>query len=354
MVHSVSQFWTAGCRGKHVGVTGDATEAGNMLTAVALQEQKTWTLVKKTISCDFGALVAEVDADPTVKKKFWTCTTTLGYKDGESRGGQGQQNGTTGDANTALANAVGQGVARVMLQQGMNHIGGSPTQRSSGGKDSKEVYDMDDKSMLMGLSHVTKFRFVPIVWMQILNKRPETVRKILMELMTEAAFNNQVTIKQTFCIEEKNMKDIQKGQFNVGPVATYNLANDSLTPLICWVQSAAEQAFLVKKEAAMAETIRTCMLEDALAKPKYNPKFPDNFHDLKTMVDTFMIMIWVLFGECSPLYIQLHQVSQLLNECQVQMTARAYSKASCYRIMWTTYEEVWQFFDQGLLAEAFR
>jgi hypothetical protein len=70
MVHSVSQFWTAGCHGKHVGVTGDATEAGNMLTAVALQEQKTWTLVKKTISCDFGALVAEVDADPTVKKKF--------------------------------------------------------------------------------------------------------------------------------------------------------------------------------------------------------------------------------------------------------------------------------------------
>jgi hypothetical protein len=72
------------------------------------------------------------------------------------------------------------------------------------------------------------------------------------------------------------------------------------------------------------------------------------------MVDTFMIMIWVLFGDCSPLYIQLKQVSNLFNERQVQMTARAYSKASCFRIMWAIYEEVRRFFDQGLLADAFR
>jgi hypothetical protein len=59
--------------GKYVGVTGDATEVGNTLTAVALQEHKMWTLVKKTMSCDIVALVAEVEANPTAKKKIWTC-----------------------------------------------------------------------------------------------------------------------------------------------------------------------------------------------------------------------------------------------------------------------------------------
>ncbi len=120
----------------------------------------------------------------------------------------------------------------------------------------------------------------------------------------------------------------------MGPVATYSTANDGLTPLICRARSAAEQAFLVKKEVAMAETVKTRTLEEALEKPKFDPKFPDNFHDLKTIVDTFMIMIWVLFGDCSPLYTQLKQVSDLFNERQVQMTARAYSRSSCYRIMW--------------------
>ena len=109
-----------------------------------------------------------------------------------------------------------------------------------------------------------------------------------------------------------------------GTILTYNLANDGLTPLICRGRSAAEQTYLVKKEAAMEETERTRTLEDALEKPKYKPKFPDNFHNLKTMTETFMIMIWVLFGEWCPLYAQLHQVSLLLSKRQVQMTARAY------------------------------
>jgi hypothetical protein len=43
-----------------------------MLTAVTLQEQKTWQAVKKTISLDIGALVAEVEDDPTAKTKIWT------------------------------------------------------------------------------------------------------------------------------------------------------------------------------------------------------------------------------------------------------------------------------------------
>jgi len=48
LVHSIAQCWIPGhARGKYVGVTGDATEAGNTLTAVALQELKTWTLIKK-------------------------------------------------------------------------------------------------------------------------------------------------------------------------------------------------------------------------------------------------------------------------------------------------------------------
>ena len=441
MIHSVAQCWTPGCRGKYVGITGDATEVGNTLTAVELQVKKTWDMAKKTISLEIAELIVAVEADPTMKQKLWKSNTntkevemprimhvplclarvmyskgkrytpydvneiimtefaddagvvpvywekiatwclmaqqtdeicvdvlaitepdrdfsrwlsariasTLGYKYGESVGGKG----TTGDEHKALATAVGQGVARVMLQQGTSLSGRGVMHRNSGDKESKEVYDKDDKATLMGFCHVHKFRDVPNVWMRILNKRPETARKIVMELMAEAAFNKRFTIEQTFFIEEKNMKDMQKLRFNVGPVATYSSANDGLTPLICRVRSAAEQAFLVKKEAAMEETVKTRTLEQALEKPKYGPKFPGNFHDLKTMVDTFTIMIWVLFGEWSPLYTQLRQVSDLLGERQVQMVARAYSKASCYRIMWSIYEEVRRFFDQGLLADAF-
>ena len=75
MVHSIAQCWIMGqARGKYVGVTGDATEAGNTLTAVALQEQKTWKLVKETISFDIEALVTEVENDTTVKTKIWKAT----------------------------------------------------------------------------------------------------------------------------------------------------------------------------------------------------------------------------------------------------------------------------------------
>ena len=76
LVHSIAQCWIPGqARGKYVGVTGDATEAGNTLTAVALQEVKTWTMIKKTISLDMEALVEEVEDDPTVKTKLWTSTS---------------------------------------------------------------------------------------------------------------------------------------------------------------------------------------------------------------------------------------------------------------------------------------
>ena len=448
LVHSIAQCWITGhARGKYVGVTGDATEAGNTLTAVALQEQKTWALVKKTISLDMEELTGAVEGDPTVKTKIWTSTNnteevemprimhvplclakhmyeegkrftpydissivqtlyeddvgilpvcwatittwcmlaqqsddvcldvaaitepdrefarwvstrianTLGYRHGQSTGGQMRQDAAPKDANIALANAVGQGVARAIMQQGTNHGVGSPTNRNNGGsKDTKEEYDIDEKATLMSFCHVTKWSDVPQSWRRMVNKRPEIARKIVMELMTEAAYTKRVTLEQTFFIEEKNMKDIQKLRFNVGAVATYNSANDGLTPLICRGRSAREQAFLVKRETAMEETTRTRTLEDALAKPKYDPKFPDNFHDLKMMTDTFMIMIWVLFGEWSPLYVQLQQVSMLLSERQVQMTARAYSKGACYRIMWAIYEEVRRFCDQGLLADAFR
>ena len=53
-------------------MTGDATEVGNTLTAIALQEQKTWKLVKEAISVDMEALVAEVGQDATVKTKIWS------------------------------------------------------------------------------------------------------------------------------------------------------------------------------------------------------------------------------------------------------------------------------------------
>ena len=73
MVHSIAQCWIPGqVRGKYVGVTGDATEVGNTLTAIALQEQKTWKVVKESISVDMEALVAEVGRDATVKTKIWS------------------------------------------------------------------------------------------------------------------------------------------------------------------------------------------------------------------------------------------------------------------------------------------
>ncbi len=61
LLHSISQCWTEGCRGKYIAFTGDATDVGNTLTAVMLQGNKTWELVKKTISTDIATLVTEAD-----------------------------------------------------------------------------------------------------------------------------------------------------------------------------------------------------------------------------------------------------------------------------------------------------
>jgi hypothetical protein len=245
LVHGIAQSWASGYGGKYIAITGDATDAGNTLTAVALQEKKTWELVKKTVSTDVTTWAAEVQANPTIKKKLWACSndqhevevpcimhvplclakymygegkrytpydvhniimtqyvedetelvpkcweristwclvaqqtddicldvsaitepdrefvrwtaariaTTLGYKHGEVIGSQGQQSGLVGDANTALANAVGQGVAPVMLQQGTNQTGGSTNQRSNGGKESTDGYDRE--SVLLQTSQV--------------------------------------------------------------------------------------------------------------------------------------------------------------------------------------------------------
>jgi hypothetical protein len=74
LVHGIAQCWASGYRGKCIAITGDATDAGNTITAVSLQEKKTWELVKKTVSTDATAWAAEVQANPTIKKKLWACS----------------------------------------------------------------------------------------------------------------------------------------------------------------------------------------------------------------------------------------------------------------------------------------
>ena len=80
----------------------------------------------------------------------WVSTriaNTLGYKHGKSTIGKSNKNSVPRDDNIALANAVGQGVARAIMQQGSNQGVGSPTNRNNGGtKDTKEEYDVDEKA----------------------------------------------------------------------------------------------------------------------------------------------------------------------------------------------------------------
>jgi hypothetical protein len=73
LVHSIAQCWASGYRGKYMAMTGDATDAGNTLTAVALQEKKTWELLKKKVSTDVDTWREEVQDDPKIKKKLWVC-----------------------------------------------------------------------------------------------------------------------------------------------------------------------------------------------------------------------------------------------------------------------------------------
>ena len=89
---------------------------------------KCWDLISKwcLVAQQTDEICLDVSAITEPDREFvrWTAAciaTTLGYKHGELGGKQVRQSGSTGDANTALANAVSQGVARVMLQQGMNH-----------------------------------------------------------------------------------------------------------------------------------------------------------------------------------------------------------------------------------------
>jgi len=150
--------------------------------------------------------------EPNREFARWVSTriaNTLGYRHGQSTVGQRQQGAAPRDANIALANAVGQGVARAIMQQGTDHVVGSPTNRNNGGtKDTIEEYDVDEKATLMSFCHVTKWSDVRQSWKRIVNRQPEIARKIVMELTTEAAYTKRVTLEQTFFIEEKNMKDI--------------------------------------------------------------------------------------------------------------------------------------------------
>ena len=290
----------------------------------------TWCL----FAAQNDAIQLDVIAVIEMEREFarWTATrlhTTLGYTQGQQQEVQVQQGISPGNPNAALAEAVSRGVARVMMQQGgpggVKHTqlyGGQASSES----DTKNDYDNDDKALLMGFSMVDMFAHVSSFWNRIRGKRPDVARRILMEQMEEASYSQRVVIEQTLYIDERNMKDIQKLRFNPGATAQFSTANEGLTPLLCRSRSPREQEYLTRREAAMEETYRTRTLDDAMAKPKYDPRFPENFHEMRIMLDTFMIMCLVMFGNRSPLYDQLRQVSVLLSSRQVQLQAMAYKR----------------------------
>ena len=300
-------------------------------------------------------VVAIIEHEPEFVR--WTTTrlaTTLGYNPTSTTGGQGHGTGTKGDTKVEIAEAVSRGVARVMLQQGAGPTkGGTNGKQGNADSDDKTEYDDDDKALLMGFSMVSKFPHVPSIWKRIKGKRPDVARRIVVEQMEEAAFAQRITIEKTIYIEEKNMKDIQKLRFNPGVTAQFSTANEGLTPLLCRSRSPREQEYLTKRESAIEETSRTRTFDDAMAKPKFDPKFPESFSEMKVMLETYMILVWVFFGDCCPMYDQLLKVSHLLSSRQVQLVSMQYNKQFCMRITWAIFEESRRYFDQSLTADAF-
>ncbi len=84
------------------------------------------------------------------------------------------------------------------------------------------------------------------------------------------------------------------------------------------------------------------------------PMFPENFSNLKLNIDTYMTLIWVLFGDRCDLYTQLNQISRMMSSAHVMMLRNSYTTEHCTRLAWAIIDESRFFYNQILTADDFR
>ena len=251
-----------------------------------------------------------------------------------------------------MAEAMAKGVVAAILQQGIMPQSQPIANVGKGSGESKDL-DEDERALLMGFSSVYFACDLQPFWQTVKVSKPGTIRRVIATAMSDFAYKNHIHIDATMHLDDDNIKDIIALRFSPGPVATFETAQKGLSPFNCRSRSIQETQYLTEVEIAKEQSKHTRTFDECIKKSKYKPRFPETFAEMRLMLDTYMVFVWVLFGNKCPLYIQLKQVSTILNDRQVQLSALAYTKAHCFRIVWAIVDESRRYLDQGLTARAF-
>ena len=69
---------------------------------------------------------------------------------------------------------------------------------------------------------------------------------------------------------------------------------------------------------------------------------------MKEILDTFAVLLWVLFGDVCPMYDQIYKLWRVLNHPSNKEVKSKFTRIRCAHITWQLLEETRLFFDQRL------
>ena len=75
---------------------------------------------------------------------------------------------------------------------------------------------------------------------------------------------------------------------------------------------------------------------------------PRNWYELKEMLATFAVLLWVLFGYVCPLYDQVLKLWKVLNHPLLKVVKSKFTRIRCAHITWQVLKKTRLFFDQRL------
>ena len=88
-----------------------------------------------------------------------------------------------------------------------------------------------------------------------------------------------------------------------GPVAMYESAESGISPLMVIPITTQEIEEEIMREEAVDKSKGTRNKTETMNMKKADPRRPPrNWYELKDMISTFAVLLWLLFGDVCPLY----------------------------------------------------
>ncbi len=163
-------------------------------------------------------------------------------------------------------------------------------------------------------------------------------------------------IDKALFFTKQMVKDIVGLNFNPGEtVPTFASAQRGISILTCRPKSAHEVKMIKDFEQARRATAHTAQFNKVRRLRKALPSPPpDNYFELRLSINTFCVLIWMLFGNKCDYYKGLLEVAKTLDQQEVHIICESFTADVCQRITWTILTDGRSFFNTILVESQFQ